>query len=396
MLTKNQLHKLTPAELLLLHKHIKLGKEHLQKALSEEEITAIFELATIPEEAERNLSTTKAEVLGQESLVVNTIITATLGAWMGLSTFLTLRVDSPPLFFGILSFALLVGSFVGYQSGLLKKRSSGRALDKRKLQDLEMAILKETNHHRKEEIKEKTRELHLVLEELGISSKIGIIDKDTNMHEICLAWVNDLYQNIQDNPNKYPQRSSFIAHLEEIKEDLQKTLKEEAVKDQETTKFNQIMAKLTHASFNPQEVTLQPWIQTNLNSLIVGLTPTLFGGFSSLFVYLGGAPTLAKEMGHEPLFHFLTQPNTKMIEMIIAISVTIYFAFSFLYLNRKAYKRDQEIAKIDIYLTQEENTMNGLDDKLLKLKETLTLMQKIQQFFHFSQITRNEHVINKP
>jgi hypothetical protein len=379
MLKKTQLHNLTPTQLLFLQKHIKLGKDHLEQILSPNEIRDLFQIATVPAPTKRELSTTKIEIAGVSALVVNTILTATLGAWMGLSGFLQLNMHSIPRFIGILTFSISFGALIGYQNGRFRINASKATLDKRKLQDLELSILNELSSQRKEEVKAKQAELKNLLKNLNIDVDIDELEQKKDYQKVCLNWISYLIEHVQ-NHRVGEFTDLFISELEDLKLDFTHKTKKEVKKVNERDQFNIIVEKLSEVSIQPP-VVLPSWIKTNLDRLIVELMPTVFGGFSSLFVYLGGAPQLAQQFGKPELFEFLMRPEIKTIEFLSAILVTLYFAFSFLYLNRKAFLRDQEIAKMQIYLTREENMMDVLDDLLLKVKELIRVMQPIEFVF---------------
>ncbi|MFI5334312.1 MAG: hypothetical protein ACHQT8_03995 [Chlamydiales bacterium] len=376
MLSKSQLHKLTPTELLFLQKHIKLGKDHLETCLTKEELDSLFNLATIPHRAKEQLKTTGAEVLGQSSLVVNSILTATLGGWMGLSGFLQLDMSSKPVFYSVASSAWLLGGFIGFQSGRVRRNQSAAALDKRKLQDLEVAIIQEINRQRKEEIDLKTTELLLMLEHLTIPVKRREIENSHDLQALALKWADALEQRVEEHPRsdfaKY-----FLLELHEAKNALSIKKAVETEKSEDAEKFSKIADKLSRASMQPQ-IKLKSWLKANWSRLVVELTPTMLGGFSSLFVYMGGLPNVARAMGNEPLVNFLSDPKVKVLQLIFAVCTTIYFGSSFLYLSRKAFKRDQEISKMQIYITREENMMTVLDDKLLRIKEALRVFEPLE------------------
>src|SRR4051812_5405172 len=97
MLNKKESYDLAPTDLLLLQKHIKLGKKHLERCISPQEIDAIFACVPCPRKAEEALAATPMEVVSQVVVVCNTVLTATLGLWFGLTGLLRWKALSQPI-----------------------------------------------------------------------------------------------------------------------------------------------------------------------------------------------------------------------------------------------------------------------------------------------------------
>ena len=104
MLSQSQLCKLSARELLLIQKHVHLGKEHLAHLLTKQEFQHILQLGDVASREEDRLFTDKAEIAGHATMVINTMMTSTLGAWMGFSGFWDF--DLIPLFYLDLYFRL--------------------------------------------------------------------------------------------------------------------------------------------------------------------------------------------------------------------------------------------------------------------------------------------------
>lgn len=353
MVTKEPLRQLTPSEILLIRKHLQLGKKHLDRVLSRKESQEIFSLA---DEAEDPMESDSFEVIGTASLVLNSVLTATLGAWMGLSGFLGLSLGSKPLFVSLLIFAVGVGGLIGLRAGYQAKKKADRAIEEKKLYEIERHLISLINQKRRIETEEKTIELIRFLEERGIRNPE--IQEPFLVHEACLNWLD--------------QMQALDPQAEPLKKGLQNRV--ENKRSQNTSEWHHILRKLGKAPSQPP-LKWRPWIRANWRGILSGLVPTLLGVFSSLFVYLGGAPELAHQMGYEGFFHILMQPKMKLIELTTALLITLYFAISYLYANHKSYLRDQTLSQMRLTLEKEENAMEGLDDRLLKIKEALDLLK---------------------
>ncbi len=382
MWDKSQLSKLTPNELLLLDKHVKLGKSHLRESLTEGEVEEVYQLGSIPKAAEEELKLTKIEIVSQYSLAINAIVTGTLGGWMGLSAFLQFRLNSLLMFVIIFSFSTFLGTCVGLTSGRLRRKFSNVAKERRQAQDLEIAILNEINEMRKEEVQEKTKELVSILAHLEIREKISEIENLEHLEDLYFRWINQLQQIGKEKYENSKNYEDFVSEIEKANIFFRKSKQKESIRGAEETKLYNIIQKLSRSSIQPSAAK-KSWVRENLQSLIVGFLPTIFGGFGSLFVYIGGAPSIAKELGKENLLNFLLLPQVKLIQLIMLISITLYFGFSFIYLTLKDHKRDKELSKLNVYITKEESQTHLLDDKLLKVKEMLDWMKKFEYLFYF-------------
>jgi len=375
---RNGLEHLTPTDLLLLQKHVKLGKNHLKDRLTEQEISQIYKLRKIDKQTERQIAADTPELMGSASLMINTIFTTILGAWMGISGFLEYRLDSFPIFLFLLLSCILIGGSFGYSNYQSIKRATDEALEQRKTKAIETQILHVLNQKREQELKESFKEIEEILKNLQITDSefLELPIEQLNDSEVCLNLLNQMEHATKELQGN--ESAAFISEVEKIKNSLQSHLiKEQKRKKEELT---QTIHKLKNSSL-PFKVRMKSWIRKNLRLIIVSIIPVVLGGFSSLFVYFGGAPKLAQEMGRRDLFYFLSQPYIKHIEVIIALGITIYFTFVFFHTNYKAFKRDQELTKMNDLLTQEEAKLELLDDKILKINRIAEILKPIDLLY---------------
>jgi hypothetical protein len=377
MISQNALEWLTPEKLVVIQKHLKLGSKHILKCLSQEEWQKFYELAQLDSKTRAQLRLDKVELAGPATLALNSILTAALGGWMGFSGFIGLSLNSPILFIFILSIASLVGLALGYQNYQFTKQSAEKAIEKRRLQDIELYLLNELIKNRKREIKEKHKELIYVLNSMHIAKEDineGLQYEKFGSDFQCIAWLSEFEKIV-----KKTHKDEVLYHdiLKEIDENKKKT--KEKLKFYEKIKENDFfftLQKLFDAKIDSREAN-PSWFRANFKNLIIGLIPTFFGGFSSLFVYLNGVPNIAQSMGKTKTFYFFIDSRVKYIELSIAALITIYFAASFIYLNRKTFKRYREVTKTDAIIIQEEGKVALLSDQLLKVKEVLSCMSRI-------------------
>jgi len=310
MIVKNPLNALNPVELLSLQKGVRLGKSYLEKNLSQEEVETIFHLTNVPAPTRKKLTATTQELTGLTTLLLNTTITGIFGASLGLSGFLQFKISSW-LFISLLVGSLLLGGWIGLHAVLQRRKAYKGVIEKYQLQDLEMAILKKLYQYKQQELNQLAKESH---------------------------------------------KPSKDAHEEHEQDPMVQTLKKS-------------IYKLSQAS-NLPEIRLRSWIKMHFNRLMIELVPTLLGSVSSLFVYLGGTPQIAEQLGKEVILCFFSLPIVKTAELCISILLTLYFAYTFFHLNRKEFQRDREIAKMQALIARQETQNTLLDYKLYASKKT--------------------------
>lgn len=366
---KEHLELLNSTELLCLQKHIKLGKEHLKSLLEPAEVKELLRLGEVDSQTKETLQADLGEMSANSTLVFNTILTATLGTWMGLSGFMGLPLNSIFWLSALLLFSFSVGGFIGFQNVQFTKKNVQKAIENKKFQTIEILCLDTVNHRKVNELHVKTQRLQKILHSLSLEE--SSTEQMLEDPKIGLKWADLLIKNLQAE-NKSNNKEK-IDEIERIKNQFEWMEVDQSRKSKEMEK---ILDSLGDASIQPS-LPASSWIETNFRSLLVTLIPTLFGGFSSLFVYLGGAPNIAKEMGKHDLFNFLTKPEVKIVQLILAIITTLYFGYSFLHMSRKNFQRDQALAKGRTVVIRKENALTILDDRLLIIKALHDTMLRI-------------------
>ena len=385
------LHVLTPPELIILQKHIGLGKDHLVDFLGKKGFYDLLALASPDKNVVEKLKTDDTETAGNLVLVVNTIITGCFGGWMGLFGMLELDLGSPTIFYGILSLASFVGAAIGYQSFRLTKKTAAAAIESQQTLQLEAAILKEIHAKRSQEIREIEEQLQYSLIELHPA-------KDPSTLTDLTEWAKEFDQAIEGKLFSYKKsplynflqretiafRTTMYKHIDQMCEQGENI---EIVRPAASEKRNQTLSPILQKLISncPQSLrTSASWNPIQAGNLVLALLPTLFGGFGSVFVYLTGSMNIAQAFEHDHLVAILTTPGAKFVKIIIAILVTIYFGFSFLYANRKSHKRAIEIEKKQQILVKEEAALTLLDEKLFKLRKIKGDVEKIVEIFQFA------------
>jgi TRAP-type C4-dicarboxylate transport system permease small subunit len=88
---------------------------------------------------------------------------------------------------------------------------------------------------------------------------------------------------------------------------------------------------------------------------------------------VGGIPNIARELGFVNLANFLIQPTSRVVEIAIALLITCYFAFSFIYSSKKNWQRQTVLEQIKTELLD-------LETQLLECSHRLTILYKVKSF----------------
>lgn len=378
---------LTPPELIILQKHIELGKDHLINFVGKKGFEDLLALARLDKNVVKGLKIDNTETAGNLILTVNTIITGSFGGWMGLCGMLELGLGSSPIFYGVLSLATLLGALIGYQSVRLSKSITAAATEAQQLLQLKSIILKEVHTKRNQEMRK--------IEEL-LQSSLRQSPPVKNLSTLA-GWSKEFDQVIEGKLSSYKKsplysflqreatafRTTVQRHLGQMCEEEENIEIVHPAPEERTKALPPILQKLT--SRYPQTLrTSDSWTSIHAGSLILSLIPTLFGGLGSVFFYLTGSMSIARAFEQDYLVAVLTTSEAKFIKIIISILVTTYFGFLFLYTNRNRNKRAVEIEKKQQMLVTEEAALTLLDEKLFKLRKIKGDVEKIVEIFQLA------------
>lgn len=395
----DQLDFLTPAELIILEEHLKLGMSHLKQRLSESELKQILSSLPLNQKQMAKIGQSDTETSGNLSLVLNTIFTATFGAWMGYSGFWGLSLASFWVFFSIVSIAALIGALVGYQNIQFTKQQAKEAIKNETLHLLQLEILKKIDQKRREEIDAIVYELNDLLSSMSggtiFEQTISVLDLvGKSKNEIC-KWAEKVETIGKEKLAEYfngniPEacQDEWIELQAEFRQNLISCFEKKEELEIIHSEFQEKKEKILDSSLKKlintspkKSVKPLSWIRSNMRSLILGLVPTLLGGFSSISVYLGGVPLILKNFGYDQAVAFFTNSQVKAVEFAISVLLTFYFGFSFIYTNRQVFKRYQELEKTNKIIVQRESSLTVLDAHMLKLKEVKRSAFQLMKFF---------------
>lgn len=396
------LEDLSSSELQLLFEHLRLGTDHLKQLLSPEQYKDLFKWYRLEEEQRDQIVSDKAEKTGQLALIINTILTSTFGAWMGLSGCLGKSLGSIIIFVIVVMVAFVTSSVIGYISLKYTKNQAKQAINTQKLANLQLRILQLLNQKLDKKIQEESTYLHTVIFLLEQDKEQATIpDNPSQAFDSTLeafTWLEKLKTVLKNRLEHFshetvyslywPELTKIINHIRKI---LAKNIHfvenltgERFNTNQENMSSLPFLKILTDPAFAVPKFkpSSKSWIKDNLRGLILNLIPTIWGGFASMFVFVGGIPNILREFGFLSAAQLLTEPWARVIELALAVTMTVYFGFSSLYLTRKMSQRRSIWEKTQKEIAQEESNSLEKNQKLQLLFKVKTQLQKIVSIFN--------------
>lgn len=408
---KKKIEDLSLPQLHVLLKHLNLGSDHLKLLLTSNQLEELYQTCRLAEKHHEQIAANRIETLGNMSLTINTIMTSTFGAWMGLSGCIGLGLGSYKIL-GIISFiAFFVSGFIGYMSLSTTKNQAYLALDNQCLHQLQLTLLRLINEKTLTKIKAAAFYLHTAT---FLLENNDLVESNKEAYPLfktsteAYTWYNELekiLKNCLEQAEPFAAYSLYCKQINQMRYAIKKILGKHVKfleqldsfdeKGQKSFKFLQTLPYLkilTNPSFAiPKSRTLAPssWIHGNMKKLLLGLMPTVWGGFASMFVFVGGIPNVTRELGFISIADFLSQPEARVFEILMALAVTTYFAFSFLYSSKKTWQREKLLEKTEKEIANEEALLlsnTHLLNMLFKIKAhvqkfvtVFNIIKKIEQ-----------------
>lgn len=131
------------------------------------------------------------EWAGSLTLPFNGVLTAALGAWLGLKGFLGYFLKSKILFQGLIALSMGLGVWIAVINYRHMKRSIQRRVEERTLQDIQLHILDFLIKKRQTEIGQKTDELNVLLKTMKVADEEipPIPSTEFDSEKKCLQWL---------------------------------------------------------------------------------------------------------------------------------------------------------------------------------------------------------------
>lgn len=400
---KEVLEDLNFSELQLLFEHLRLGTDHLKQLLTPEQYTDLLKWYRLEEDQRDQIATNKAEKTGNLALIINTILTSTFGAWMGLSGCLGKSLGSTITFVIVIAIAFVTSSLIGYVSLKYTKNQARQAVATQKLYNLQLRILQLLNQKLDKKIQDSSTYLHTAVFLLEQDKEQAIISEnpsqtfDSTLE--AFTWLENLKHALKNRLEHFNHTTVYLLYWSELNKIINHVRKifaknihfVENLADEQMDKNRQMdttqiafLKILTDPAFAIPKFKgfSTSWIKGNLRGIILGLIPTIWGGFASMFVFVGGIPNILREFGFLSTAQLLTEPWARVVELALAITMTVYFGFSSLYLARKVSQRRLALEKTQKEIANEESESLEKNHKLQLLFKVKTQIQKIISIFN--------------
>jgi hypothetical protein len=403
--------KLRANELKTLLGNIRLGAENLKKCLSPKQFYSLLTASPLKKDENKQWKDRLPEEKGNLMAALNCIVTSVLGAWFGLSSFIGIRKDSLAQFCIIIGLVIFLSLFISYkifQLSAVKKRNAFYTI---RFMSLERYILKILIRKNKQKVQAVLKKLESRRDLISLNNHAKVIDWSTEKNMFSnLNTFQKIVSEVESSLREKKNISSKFSHLIDykVKEDVNriKGLIETLSRNLEVNYLDEEEKCRVNPQENVEEILLHPihisapsptvmsWIKKNYLSLTVGILPLVLGSFASMFVFLAGGPDLAKELGFSGIFHYLTRPEIKLIQLIIAVLLISCYGFFFLYDNYHAYKHNSQVEMIKKIIRRLEKKVSIIENKLQLLNrvrallESMFIREKIGSFSnkqHFNQ-----------
>lgn len=402
---EKQLTDFSLPQLHMVLKHLRLGVDHLKLMLTKNQYKELLKWCELTRDQKKQIATDTVERLGNMSLIINTILTSTFGAWMGLSGCIGLTLGNYAMLCSVTILAFFVSGLIGYVSLSMTKKQALNARDNQKLHNAQLKVLQIINQKLNEksdshafylntatflledfkgECTDKKEnglfttklEAYHWLDHFKRVLKLRLEDfGDFHMHEL---YRTELMQNTYRIQKSIGKHIDFVENLAEVTQKQKKELR-----IVHTLPFLKVLSNPLFAV--PKHKTLFApfsWAKGNFRTLLLGLIPTIWGGFASMFVFVGGIPNIARELGFSELATLLSEPTARVIEISLAGAVTLYFAFSYLYSSKKCWQRQRILERTQKEIANEETLVLENTQKLKMLNKVKMYTQRIVSVFN--------------
>jgi hypothetical protein len=404
---KKKLEDFSLPQLNTLLKHLRLGYDHLKMLLTPKQMKELFIWYDLEENKKKQIAADRIETLGNMSLIINTILTSTFGAWMGLSGCLGCALGSFKMLTFISMLAFFVSGLIGYMSLRMTKDQAQHAIRNQILHHFQLRVLQMIN----QKMQEKHSSVAFYLQTAAFILE-NQKDSETNKNSLNLfmnsaeayEWYEKLIQVLNLRLEEVSDAATaeiYRNQIQRISFQIKKTIAKHfhfleslaLAKKREKTRFQILhtlpfLKILTTPFFevSKYQASTSSWFKNNFNQLFLGIIPTVWGGFASMFVFVGGIPNIIGELQLSWLHSLLTTPFARLVEISCAALVTCYFAFAFLYSHRKSWQRQELLESTQQNIATEETL-------LLENNHKLDMLYKVKM--HTQKLVSNFTVVKK-
>ena len=383
MLIDFQVKQLKQSQLMLFQKHIELGQDHLTTLISDRGVHQLCSLDLLDPIKEKEIKLGPEELTGTFTGSINSFLTTALGVWMGFSGFMGLTLSSKVLFQVFIVISAVVGASIGISNYHYTKRQIKNRINKCKLQDIEIYILDCLNEKKDAEMKDKIEEIKQLLKtlDIGYQGELEIENIEALQDsELCLKWLNRIENLLEDRSKLEGSEvyGLFKADLEEMRQKMEGRLHTKQIQDENRKRVPPIFRPLIDSPLTSAK-NKQFWMRSNWKNLMRAGVPFLYGSFSSVFAYLGTAKVISVQLGWDHAYEIVNDPRARIVQQVVAISITLYLGFAFFCTNRKNFKRDQEIDRAQDILIKKKEKLTHLDNHLVKIKDVLACLLRFSK-----------------
>lgn len=361
-----------------------MGESHLIKILQKQRYLKILDTVSLTERQKNELREGLYIKSGKAALTINTILSSTLGAWMGLYDFLNSTQESRIELFAILIFAVIICSLIGYISFHSSNEENSKNIRAQKINNLKICCGKIILKKRKLLVFYSINKCNMILEDFY---------KNNNWESgMCLYLkansTNNDRQVIKNLLCNYIKKQipvfEMVRHY---------TLCAYTKKNEKKTheKSDQCFRALTKAPQGDTKSSDQffSWAQKNKKNILITFLPVLFGAFASSFVYLVGVPHIVEQYNILAIDNALKTKTIKWLSLTVILCITIYFSYISVHSIYRSYKRN-------VRLTKSEKKFSRIETEIIQITRSTSSLKKLfselDSLFLINQIIRKDHL----
>lgn len=207
-------------ELQIILEHLQLGVDHLKTQLTPDQFKELENYGLVTQSEKDEFKVTKMEHFFSLSMIYNSIITTSVGAWIGFATLFDMDVTSKLAY--VSAFSLLFGGIMGMALLHSNKKQTLQALSLQKIQNFSLTILEFIHRKQKEKLSEliqKLRERYHNICQKEPEKEPPSFDKK----EDFFSWFYLFHQAMHLRLNAFPKDVIFQHYREEVLQILKQT-----------------------------------------------------------------------------------------------------------------------------------------------------------------------------
>lgn len=343
-------------------------------------------------EKQRNYIKLRGTSVGKTSSMLNGIITGCFGAWLGMGGFVGFSLNSLIVLYALLTICFTLGGFVGYFNVRIINNQINSAVENLQLSNVKLKLSRVFSKKIYRYLIREKDKLFLVSEQLyNLSQSLDLEQIDFKPINEDIFFALDNLQNYIDlrvgalDFGKLKMHA-FLEHIIHYNPELKNNVYQYE-KNKVKKKRNLAVQAAYPAIFSKSKVRpiieikrMSKWMNENYLNLLINLFPTVCGTFGSMFVFLSGGVSIARDLHAVAIASALKSQMGITIGLTSAIFITAYYGYSQIAFGYNQHRRDAEMDILKVKITAENEKQALYKDELLLISN---LRENFQNIFSY-------------